>query len=49
MVIFQENRPPFKWVVFAASRELLKCSHETWIKNHAETIYLEFFHAEFEQ
>ena len=28
MVIFQENNPSFKLVVFAASWELLRCSHE---------------------
>ena len=48
MVIFQENNPSFKWVVFAALWELLRCSNEKWIKNHTETVYLVVFHAEFE-
>ena len=38
----------FKWVVFAKSLELVRCSHEKWIKNHTETVYLENFHAECE-
>ena len=47
MVIFQENNPSFKWVVFAALWEL-RCSNEKWIKNHTETVYLVVFHAKFE-
>ena len=48
MVIFQENNPSFKWTVFAALWECLRCSHEKWIKNHTETVYLKVFHAECE-
>ena len=47
-VIFQKNNPAFKWVVFAASWELLRCSYEKRIKNHTEAVYLEVFHAESE-
>ena len=43
MVIFPENNPSFKWVVFAKLLDLLRCFHEKWIKNHTETVYLEFF------
>ena len=48
MVIFQEKNLSFKWVVFAKSLELVRCSHEKWIKNHTETVYLENFHADCE-
>ena len=46
MVIFQENNPSFKWVVFATSWELLRGSHEKWIKNHTKTVSLEVFHTD---
>ena len=48
MVIFQDNNPSFKWVVFGKSWELLRCSHEKRIKNQTETVYLEVFYAEYE-
>ena len=43
--IFQENNPSSKWVIFTASQELVRWSHEKGIKNHAETVYLEVSHA----
>ena len=42
------SRKSFKWVVFAASWELLRCSHKKWIKNYTETVYLEVSHVECE-
>ena len=43
MVIIQETNPSFRWVVFVAWWERLRCSHEKWIKNQTETVHLEFF------
>ena len=48
IVIFQENTPSFKWVVFPALWELLRSSHEKWIKNDTETVYWEVFHTKCE-